>query len=138
MFPALKNLKWRRRHAGFYILYFIAKLFVASWGLIFPCFKPIRSLDCHSSWRARYCCIYEWVFLLLGFDHDYMEWPSALISICIHHHELESLLCVLSYKLACVLFDHSAWTNISARKIQQFQFNNPIGLSLYLLGQLLV
>ena len=39
----------------------------------------------------HYCCIYEWVFLLLGFDHDHLGWPSALISICFHHHELESL-----------------------------------------------
>lgn len=93
------SVKWRRRHAGFWILYFIAKLIVASWGLIFPCFQPLRSLDCNSSWRTHmeFCAT-------LGSDHDHLGWPSPLISICLHR-ELQSMLCfcLIRWHLYCLI-----------------------------------
>lgn len=106
-------VKWRRRHAGFVI--FIAKLVVASRGLFFPCFQRVRSLDCYSAWRARDCCIYERVFVLLGFNRSHLEWPSALISILPSSWARQCMLCfvLFSYELGicsvwpffCV-FDH--------------------------------
>lgn len=54
---------------GMQALYFISKLIVATTlgvfvvgfcTVIFPFFQATRSLDCQRSWRARYCCIYNY------------------------------------------------------------------------------